>query len=384
MVDFYDGPELPWTPAHPLGVEEIGSEFDRMMMRRCLQLASSAMGQTAPNPMVGSVIVREQEVLGEGFHPGAGQPHAEVFALRQAGSGASGATLYVNLEPCNHYGRTPPCTEAIIAAGIVKVVVGMVDPNPLVAGRGIDRLRDAGIDVVVGVEMAACQALNEAFVYRILHQQPLGILKYAMTLDGKIATDHGHSAWITSDSARMVVHQLRAACDAVVVGSNTVRRDNPHLTSRKREAQHPLRVVMSRSLDLPPTAHLWDVSQAPTVVFTLPNSNPDLQLHLCGQGVEIQHLQTVSPKLVMENLYKRGACAVLWECGGTLTAAAIADQVIQKLYAFIAPKIVGGLNAPTPVGNLGIARMDHAIHLERTRICLIESDWLIEGYLRVN
>lgn len=369
-------------PASAPAVAEVGSDFDRMMMRRCLQLASSALGQTAPNPMVGSVIVRGEEILGEGFHPGAGQPHAEVFALRQAADQASGATLYVNLEPCNHYGRTPPCTEAVIAAGIAKVVVGMVDPNPLVAGGGIARLREAGIEVVVGVETAACQALNEAFVYRILHHQPLGILKYAMTLDGKIATDQGHSAWITGDSARMVVHQLRAACDAVVVGSNTVRRDNPHLTSRKLDAQRPLRVVMSRSLDLPLTAHLWDVSQAPTVVFTLAEANLDMQARLADQGVEIQHLDLVSPTGVMANLYQRGACAVLWECGGTLTAAAIADQVIQKVYAFVAPKIVGGLHAPTPVGNIGIASMGNAIQLEQTCIRLIESDLLIEGYLR--
>ncbi len=242
--------------------------IDVQMMQRCLELARRALGQTAPNPMVGAVIVKGGEIIGEGFHPGAGQPHAEVFALREAGAAAQGATAYVSLEPCNHYGRTPPCSEALIKAGVAKVVVGMVDPNPLVAGGGIRRLQEAGIEVVVGVEAAACQKLNEAFVHRIVHQQPFGILKYAMTLDGKIATSTGNSAWITQPAARQWVHHLRIGCDAVVVGGNTVRHDNPRLTSHGEADHGPLRVVMSRTLNLPKEAHLWDRAEAPTVVFT--------------------------------------------------------------------------------------------------------------------
>jgi diaminohydroxyphosphoribosylaminopyrimidine deaminase / 5-amino-6-(5-phosphoribosylamino)uracil reductase len=384
MLDFSDHPwfTLPVLPSQPdLESKAVGTDVDRVMMRRCLELARSAQGRTAPNPMVGSVIVHAGHVIGEGFHPGAGQPHAEVFALRAARDRARGATLYVNLEPCNHYGRTPPCSEAVIAAGIEKVVVGMVDPNPLVAGTGIARLRDTGIDVIVGVEEAACQALNEAFVHRILHQRPLGILKYAMTLDGKIATNKGHSAWITSNASRQVVHGLRRACDAVIVGSNTVRHDNPRLTSRLVNAHHPLRVVMSRSLDLPLSAHLWDISQAPTLVFTKPGANPEVKVHLQKEGVEVQELEMVSPVNVMQSLYERGCSAVLWECGGTLSAPAIAQQAIQKIYAFIAPKIVGGQQAPSPVHDLGIETMVSAIQLEHTRVHLIESDILIEGYL---
>ncbi len=381
MLDF---PDSHWftlaTPSLQVA-EETGTDFDRAMMRRCLQLARSALGQTAPNPMVGSVVVQGEAIVGEGFHPGAGQPHAEVFALREAGDRAQGATLYVNLEPCNHFGRTPPCSEAVIAAGVSKVIVGMVDPNLKVAGGGISRLREAGIEVVVGVETAACRSLNEAFVYRILHQRPLGILKYAMTLDGKIATSNGHSAWITSHAARMVVHKLRAACDAVIVGSNTVRRDNPRLTSRLANTHHPLRVVMSRSLDLPFAANLWDVGQAPTVVFTEPTANPRVKASLLDQGVEVRELPMVSPHAVMDNLYERGYSAVLWECGGALTAQAIAEKSIQKVYAFIAPKIVGGQNAPSPVGDLGIGSMANALQLEKARIRLIEPDLLVEGYL---
>lgn len=212
----------------------------QQMMQRCLQLAQKAAGFTTPNPLVGCVIERDGEIVGEGYHPKAGEPHAEVFALRAAGDKAKGATAYVSLEPCNHFGRTPPCSEALVKAGVATVVVGMVDPDPRVSGKGIERLRAAGIQVITGVEEADCQRVNEAFVHRILYQRPFGILKYAMTLDGKIATTAGHSAWITKEVARAHVHRLRATCDAVIVGGNTVRRDNPHLTTHhKADANQP-------------------------------------------------------------------------------------------------------------------------------------------------
>jgi diaminohydroxyphosphoribosylaminopyrimidine deaminase / 5-amino-6-(5-phosphoribosylamino)uracil reductase len=364
------------------------TEFDRQIMRRCLELARQAAGQTAPNPLVGAVIVQNAgqgaesmgEIIGEGFHPKAGQPHAEVFALRAAGEQARGAIAYVNLEPCSHYGRTPPCANALIEAGVAKVVVGMVDPNPQVAGTGIERLRQAGIEVVVGVEEAACQELNEAFVYRIQHQRSLGILKYAMTLDGKIATTTGHSAWITSAAARTLVHQVRSGCDAVVIGGNTARRDNPHLTSHG-QGHHPLRVVMSRTLDLPLEANLWQTAIAPTVVFTEAGANPQVQQALMAQGVELVELAALTPAAVMSHLYDRGFLSVLWECGGQLAAAAIADGVIQKVMAFVAPKIIGGAIAPSPIGDLGLTTMDQAWELERIQWRTIGVDLLMEGYL---
>jgi len=357
------------------------TDFDRVMMQRCLQLARRALGRTAPNPLVGSVIVQAGKVVGEGFHPGAGQPHAEVFALRNAGDRACGATVYVNLEPCNHYGRTPPCSEALIAAGVAKVVVGMVDPNPLVAGGGIMRLRNAGIEVVVGVEEEDCRQLNEGFVHRILYQRPFGILKYAMTLDGKIATSSGHSAWISNQSARNLVHQLRAACDAVIVGGNTVRKDNPRLTSRQAEAHNPLRVVMSRTLDLPTEAYLWQTTEFPTLVLTQKGANPDFQQLLWQKNVEVIELPSLTPTQAMAHLYERGFSSVLWECGGTLAAQAIAEGMVQKILAFIAPKIVGGSNAPSPIGDLGLTNMTQALALERVRWQTIDSDCLVEGYL---
>ncbi|WP_315788766.1 bifunctional diaminohydroxyphosphoribosylaminopyrimidine deaminase/5-amino-6-(5-phosphoribosylamino)uracil reductase RibD [Fischerella sp. JS2] len=367
------------SDSHPQ--QKVGTEFDRAMMQRCLELARRALGCTSPNPMVGAVIVKDGEIIGEGFHPRAGEPHAEVFALKAAGTNARGATIYVSLEPCNHYGRTPPCSEALIAAGVAKVVVGMVDPNPLVGGGGIAKLRAAGIEVIVGVEEEACRKLNEGFIHRILYKRPLGILKYAMTLDGKIATTTGHSAWVTNQEARSVVHQLRAACDAVIVGGNTVRLDNPHLTSRQQGAHNPLRIVMSRSLNLPAQANLWKTEEAPTLVLTDVGADPLSLEMLLKQGVEVIELSPLIPEKVMAYLYDRGFCSVLWECGGTLAANAIAQGAVQKILAFIAPKIIGGSNAPTPVGDLGLTTMTEALSLERVEVRVVGADCLIEGYL---
>lgn len=359
----------------------VGTAFDREMMQRCLALARRALGRTAPNPLVGSVIVQNEQIIGQGFHPQAGQPHAEVFALKAAGDRANGATIYVNLEPCSHYGRTGPCASALIAAGVAKVVVGMVDPNPKVAGGGIARLKAAGIEVLVGVEENDCRQLNEAFIHRIVYHKPFGILKYAMTLDGKIATNSGHSAWITGTEARTEVHQLRSACDAVIIGGNTMRRDNPHLTSHHSEAPNPLRVVMSRTLDLPTEAYLWQTNEVPTLVLTQEKANPDFQQLLRQKGVEVVELISLTPTNAMAYLYQRGCLAVLWECGGTLASRAIAEGAVQKILAFIAPKIIGGSTAPTPVGDLGLTAMTQALTLERVHWRTIGSDCVLEGYL---
>ena len=357
------------------------SDFDTLMMQRCLELAQRAAGKTSPNPIVGSVVVKDGKIIGEGFHPGVGQPHAEVFALQNAGEEARGATVYVNLEPCNHYGKTPPCSEALIKARVAKVVTGMVDPDPRVAGGGIDKLRKAGIEVVVGIEERACRQLNEAFIHRINKKQPFGILKYAMTLDGKIAATGGHSAWVTGKSSRHLVHQLRSTCDAVIIGGNTVRKDNPNLTTHNVTEHNPIRVVMSRSLDLLSECNLWNTEVAQTLVFTENNSNISLQKKLSDRGVEMITVTQLTPKIVMEHLYKKELSKVLWECGGTLAAKAIADGTIQKVMAFIAPKIIGGTSASSPVGELGLSEMTDALQLKDVEIKAIDSDILIEGYL---
>jgi diaminohydroxyphosphoribosylaminopyrimidine deaminase / 5-amino-6-(5-phosphoribosylamino)uracil reductase len=368
--------------SNPIGMFSVSDfSLDQEMMQRCIALARRAEGRTAPNPMVGAVVVRDGSIIGEGFHPGAGQPHAEVFALRQAGELTQGATIYVSLEPCNHYGRTPPCSEAVIAAGIRRVVVGMVDPNPLVAGSGLEKLRQAGIEVVTGVEAAACEELNEAFTHRMLHHRPFGILKYAMTLDGKIATDTGHSAWVSSPESREYVHYLRSTCDAIVTGGNTLRRDDPLMTSHHVDRPNPLRVVLSPSFNLPESAQLWDTKLAGTLVVTGKQADPELQKKLMARNVEVLITESPSPMVVMQELFDRGCLSVLWECGGTLAAAAIREGAVQKVLAFVAPKIVGGVNAPQPVGDLGITKMTGALELERVSFKSIGKDILVQGYL---
>ena len=365
-------------------LQSTGLAFDAAMMRRCCELADRAAGFTAPNPLVGSAIVRAGEIVGEGYHPRAGEPHAEVFALRDARKTgenlAQGGTLYVNLEPCNHFGRTPPCSEAVIAAGVARVVVGMRDPNPQAVG-GVERLREAGIAVTVGVEEARCRRLNEAFIHRVTRRQPFGILKYAMTLDGKIATTTGHSAWISGPASRRRVHRLRGRCDAVIVGGNTVRQDNPNLTSHAQSDRNPLRVVMSRRLDLPVRANLWNMGAAPTLVFTQVGCDLAVAEALREQGVEVVELDELMPRWVMKRLYERGLASVLWECGGTLAAAAIADGSVQKLWAFVAPKLIGGVGAPSPLGDLGLETMTAAIALKDMQVTQIEQDFLLQGYL---
>ncbi|MCS6781706.1 MAG: bifunctional diaminohydroxyphosphoribosylaminopyrimidine deaminase/5-amino-6-(5-phosphoribosylamino)uracil reductase RibD [Gloeomargarita sp. SKYBB_i_bin120] len=357
---------------------------DERYMARCLELARRAWGRTSPNPMVGAVVVRDGHIVGEGFHPQAGQPHAEVFALQQAREQAQGATLYVNLEPCNHYGRTPPCTEAILAAGIRRVVVGVIDPDPRVAGSGVARLQQAGIDVTVGVLADQCQELNEGFFHRVRTGRAFGILKYAMTLDGKIASATGDSLWVTGPEARQWVYTLRSRCDAVITGGNTVRHDNPSLTTHGMTPHSPLRVVMSRSLDLPLEASVWRVENGlRTVLITPPVSDPwpPLLKQLQALGVEWLPLDPCDPLTVSQTLAQRGCNTVLWECGGRLAAPAIRQGVVQKVVAFIAPKLIGGDSAPTPVGDLGRWRMQEALLLERCRWEMVGQDWLIQGYL---
>ena len=364
--------------------KESATQHDRWM-QRCIDLAQKARGQTAPNPMVGSVIVKNGQILGEGFHPKAGEPHAEVFAIRaaqQTGEDLRDATLYVNLEPCNHYGRTPPCSEAIIKAGIGEVVIGAIDANPQVSGTGRDRLLAAGVKVTTGVLEQQCWNLNEAFFHRMKTNLPFGIFKYAMTLDGKIATTSGHSYWITGAEARHLVHELRVGCDAIITGGNTVRLDNPHLNTHGLSVHSPLRVVVTQSCDLPDEANLWKVTDTEkTLLITLPNINPQLKQKLRDRQVEVLELDDISPEAVMKELGKRGCNTVLWECGGRLGAAAIKAKMVQKVYAFIAPKLIGGFTAPSPIDDLGLMMMTDAMSLERSQFQQVGTDFLITGYL---
>ena len=333
-------------------------------MRRALQLAALGAGRTSPNPLVGAVVLDAAGTLvGEGFHAKAGTPHAEVHALAQAGERARGGTLIVTLEPCCHHGRTPPCAEAVIAAGISRVVVAMQDPNPQVAGGGIARLKGAGIAVIVGPGEAEARALNRAFVHRISTGRPLGILKWAMSLDGRTALSNGASQWISGPPARAWVHRLRSQCDAVIVGGGTLRADDPLLTSRGQSNPEPLRVVLSRSLELPETAQLWDTAAAATLVAHGPEASASSRAQLTAlcttnPGVESLELDRCTPSALLSALAQRGCNQVLWECGPELAAAALREGCVQRVAAVIAPKLLGGQAARTPLGELGFTSLD--------------------------
>lgn len=382
---------------------------DAAHVRRCVELAARGAGQTRPNPMVGCVLMSADggTVLAEGWHTRAGRRHAEAEALHAAeaaGVNVAGATAYVSLEPCNHTGRTPPCAAALVAANVARVVVGMVDPDPRTAGAGVERMRAAGIEVEVGVEEAACRRLNEGFVHRVERGAPLGILKYAMTLDGKIAAEDGSSKWVTGATARARVHDLRAGVDAIIVGGQTLRADDARLTVRQEggsEAEGargggdgygdpplaPLRVVLSQSLDLPLGARLWaDAATLRTVVVTAAGGGARARAAataLRARGVEVVETGAGRPADAMRFLHEQGALSVLWECGGRLAAAALADGCVQKVHAFIAPKLVGGgAAAPTPVAAPAVAaRMPDALELVDVEYEQFGRDLLVTGYL---
>ena len=356
----------------------VGSTRWNVWMRRALQLAALAEGQTSPNPLVGAVVLDAQGALvGEGFHAKAGQAHAEVGALAQAGARSKGGTIVVTLEPCCHQGRTPPCSEAVIQAGIQRVVVALTDPDPRVAGGGIQRLRDAGLEVITGVLEAEAAEQNRAFVHRVQTGRPWGLLKWAMSLDGRTALPNGASQWISSPPARGWVHQLRAGCDAVIVGGGTVRADNPLLTSRGRRSPEPLRVVLSRSLDLPAQAQLWDTSLVPTLLA----HGPGCADRRMPEGPEHLELLASEPLDLLHALAARGCNRVLWECGPALAAAALHQDCVQELAVVMSPKLLGGDLARTPLGDLGFTQMDQVMTLSDLNAQRLGRDLLLQQSL---
>ena len=347
-------------------------------MRRALRLAALAEGSTSPNPLVGAVVLDENGILvGEGFHARAGQPHAEVGALIQAGEKARAGTLVVSLEPCCHQGRTPPCTEAIVKAGISRVIVALQDPDPRVAGAGLSHLREAGLEVISGVLEAEAAHQNRAFVHRVRTGRPWGILKWAMSMDGRTALPNGASQWISSPEARRWVHRLRAGCDAVIVGAGTVRADDPLLTSRGLRQPEPLRVVLSRSLNLPATAQLWDTSLAATLVAHGPEAESRQSVRW-PQGPELCELSASEPKDLMQELAKRGCNRILWECGSQLATAAVQQGCVQELMVMVAPKLLGGSPAKTPLADLGFSCMDQVVMLKPDGSQRVGCDWLLQ------
>jgi len=345
-----------------------------LWMRRALALAALAEGRTSPNPLVGAVVLnREGRLVGEGFHARSGEPHAEVGALAQAGTAAAGGTLIVTLEPCCHHGRTPPCTRAVLQAGVARVVVALEDPDPRVAGGGIVQLRQAGVEVITGVLRQEAVEQNRAFLHRVRTGRPWGVLKWAMGLDGRTALPNGTSQWISGADSRRWVHQLRAGCDAVIVGGGTVRADDPLLTSRGRRDPEPLRVVLSRGLDLPAEAQLWDTASAATLVA----HGPEAAGKQAPNGPERLELEQCEPLPLMQHLAARGCNQVLWECGSELAAAAIRQGCVQEVAAVLAPKLMGGIAARTPLGELGFTAMDQVLCGQLLPPRPIGDDWLL-------
>lgn len=364
------------------------SETDRKFMEHALALAEKACGHTSPNPLVGAVIVRDGEIVGEGYHQQAGAAHAEIHALNQAKELAEGATMYVTLEPCCHWGRTPPCTESVIRANLANIFIAMRDPNPRVAGNGIRQLEEAGIAVHVGICEEESRQLNEVFIKYITTQCPFVILKSAISLDGKIATVSGESQWITSEASRLKGHELRAQVDAILVGVGTVLQDNPSLTVRLPEGQNedPIRIIVDSRGRTPPGAKVFNPdSNAGTLIAVTANA-PLAQIEaLRSAGAEVliieQEEGRVCLRALMRELARKEITSVLIEGGGEINAAALQAGIIDKLMFFVAPKLIGGKDAPGPIGGAGIARLAETFELRNVKTSQIGADFLIEGYL---
>ncbi len=358
-------------------------------MRRALKLAEGGCGYTNPNPLVGAVIVKNNIIIAEGFHKQCGGDHAEADALRRANFDVHGATLYVNLEPCSHFGRTPPCAEAIIKKGIREVVIAMADPNPKVAGRGIRMLRQAGINVVTGVLEAQAKKLNEIFIKYITENTPYVIMKAAMTLDGKIASFSGDSKWISCEASRQSVHWLRQRAAAIMAGSKTICTDDPALTVRLASGQgrDPVRIIIdSRGIVPAGCRAIAGGSSAKVILATTERIDPKKEDSFLKKGVKIIKTQTpdghVDLRALMEALHTLEIDSVLLEGGGGLCAAALEAGIVDKIMLFIAPKIIGGKDAPTPVEGEGIALMRDAISVSGMQFCASGEDILIEAYLK--
>lgn len=358
---------------------------DKRYMQAALALAAKALGRTSPNPMVGAVIVKNGEIVGQGYHRQAGTPHAEIHALREAGSAAEGATLYVTLEPCVHYGRTPPCTTAIVNAGISHVVVATKDPNPLVAGRGIDTLEKAGITTTVGVLEQEANRLNEVFNKFITTGNPFVVLKSAMSLDGKIATRTGHSQWITGDAARQFGHSLRDRYDAIMVGVGTVLADDPLLTTRlpQGEGKNPLRIVVDSHARTPLTSKVITDKAASTLLAVTAQAPAEKIAALQAAGVLVLVTEEKNGRVdlssLMSELGNRHVTSILIEGGAALTATAVEEKLVDKVHFFIAPLIIGGSTAPGPVGGQGVAKLTDALRLEDMHTRLLDKDLHIEA-----
>ncbi len=365
------------------------TSMDELYMLECLSLAAQGAGYVSPNPLVGAVIVKGSKAIGRGYHRQFGGPHAEVHAIRSAKQSIKGATLYVNLEPCNHFGKTPPCTELIISSGIKRVVVGMKDPNPAVSGKGIACLRKAGIEVTAGVREEECRKLNEAFSKYISTGIPFVTLKIAQTLDGKIADASGNSKWITNERSRMLVHRLRSMYDAALVGAGTVVKDNPELTVRSVKGRNPIRVIIDGAFRLPLSSAIFSKPlKAKTILCVEQRFSRKQQKKtaaLLQRGVEVIALQgkkngLLSLKNVLRSLGSLGIASVMVEGGSEMYSQFIKERLANKLLLFVAPKIFGnGLDAVRLPSDRSVL---NAVQAKKLSVIKLDDDILIELYLQ--
>ncbi len=351
-------------------------------MERAIELAKRARGFTSPNPMVGAVIVKDGKVIGEGYHERCGELHAERNALASLTESAEGATIYVTLEPCCHYGKTPPCTEAIIEHKLAKVVIGSRDPNPLVSGKGAAILRKAGIEVVEDFMREECDAINPIFFHYITTKRPYVAMKYAMTMDGKIATRTGASRWITGEAARNHVQTLRHAYKGIMVGIGTVLADNPMLNCRMQGGIDPVRIVCDTHLRIPMDCQIVQTADTiETILATSTNEKEKID-QLIKKGVQILQIPEkdgcIDLNLLMQTLGEKGIDSILLEGGGRLNDSFLREKLIQKAYVYLAPKIFGGEDAKTPVEGIGVSLPEQSANFKLQQIQQIEEDILLE------
>lgn len=334
---------------------------DERYMSMAIQMASETMGQTSPNPSVAAIVIKQNQVVGIGVHMKAGEPHAEIHALRMAGEKARGADIYVTLEPCSHYGKTPPCAEAVVEAGIKRVVIASSDPNPKVSGRGIQMMREEGLEVVTDVLKEKADELNRSFFHFIQTDEPYVRLKSAMSLDGKIATSTGESQWITGDEARKDGHMYRHQSDAILVGINTVLMDNPKLTTRiEGEGKHPIRVILDTHLRTPSSSQLIQDDQAPTWIFI----GSEVAVDELNRFDNYEHVQLIplssnriSVEKVLRYLGEQKVTSLLVEGGATIADAFVRAGKVDETITYMAPKLIGGKEALTPVAGKGIEEL---------------------------
>ena len=353
-------------------------------MKYALTLARKGVGKVNPNPLVGAVLVKSGKIIGEGYHEFYGGAHAEINALKSARESVDGATLYVTLEPCAHYGKTPPCVEAIIKNKIAQVVIGSLDPNPLVSGKGILRLKEAGVQVVTGVLEEECKKLNEVFVKYIIQKEPFVVLKSAMSLDGKIATVTGESKWITGEAARYGVHQLRNTFLGIMVGVETVIKDDPQLTCRIMNGRNPIIIVVDSRLRIPMTSKIL-TGESKVIVATTRQAEQSKVSQLRELGISVlvleSHKGRVDLKQLMKQLGKLEIDSILLEGGASLNESALKAGIVDKVQFYIAPKIIGGEKAKTPIGGEGIKHLEDAIQIKDLKMQVGGEDIILEGYV---